>query len=229
MDIVHLLGYVYILVLVVELGKQTSCTVRLSNFSRDHVAFKVMTTNPKNYCVMPNNGVLLPRSTCDVEVFMRAPKVAPSDMQCKDKFLIKSVLASPGDTANSYLELFNEEGRVVESCKLRVVYEFSSNQQSSNSEISAAAAGKQWRDVGDLFIGAITIVLLCLIFGYLIVKMLPLIWSLTFMITMLVIKMTKKLVSDSVEDWVVKTLLYLSVHFLSVVFKRRQSRPNNES
>lgn len=35
---------------------------------------------------------------------------------------------------------------------------------------------------------------------------------------MLVIKMVKKLVSDSVEDWIVKTLLYIVMHF---VFRRK--------
>lgn len=46
------------------------------------------------------------------------------------------------------------------------------------------------------------------------------------MITMLIIKMTNKLVSDSVEDWVVKTLLYLVFHLFSVVFKRRWNSTN---
>jgi len=27
---------------------------------------QVKTTNPKKYCVRPNNGVVLPRSTCDI-------------------------------------------------------------------------------------------------------------------------------------------------------------------
>ena len=28
--------------------------------------FQVKTTNPKKYCVRPNTGVVLPRSTCEV-------------------------------------------------------------------------------------------------------------------------------------------------------------------
>lgn len=28
--------------------------------------FQVKTTNPKKYCVRPNTGIVMPRSTCDV-------------------------------------------------------------------------------------------------------------------------------------------------------------------
>ncbi|KAM3266900.1 Vesicle-associated protein 1-1 [Capsicum chinense] len=107
-----------------ELKKQISCSLQLSNKTENHVAFKVKTTNPKKYCVRPNTGIVSPRSTCDVVVTMQAQKEAPADMQCKDKFLLQSVVASavtsPKDITQ---EMFNKEpGRVVEECKLRVVY-----------------------------------------------------------------------------------------------------------
>ncbi|XP_044491519.1 vesicle-associated protein 1-2-like [Mangifera indica] len=107
-----------------ELRKQISCSLQLSNKSDDYVAFKVKTTNPKKYCVRPNTGVVLPRSTCDVIVTMQAQKEAPPDMQCKDKFLLQSVVTSPGATAKGVTpEMFNKEaGHNVEECKLRVVY-----------------------------------------------------------------------------------------------------------
>ncbi|GAB2224539.1 hypothetical protein Drorol1_Dr00005301 [Drosera rotundifolia] len=107
-----------------ELRKQISCSLQLSNKTDNHVAFKVKTTNPKKYCVRPNTGVVLPRATCDVIVTMQAQKEAPPDMQCKDKFLLQSVIASPGATAKDITaEMFNKEaGHVVEECKLRVIY-----------------------------------------------------------------------------------------------------------
>ncbi|KAF2315388.1 hypothetical protein GH714_039092 [Hevea brasiliensis] len=73
-------------------GYLLSVELRSSNFH-------VKTTNPKKYCVRPNTGVVSPRSTCDVIVTMQAQKEAPPDMQCKDKFLLQSVVASPGATA----------------------------------------------------------------------------------------------------------------------------------
>ncbi|OMO78528.1 Major sperm protein [Corchorus capsularis] len=107
-----------------ELRKQISCSLNLSNKTDNYVAFKVKTTNPKKYCVRPNTGVVLPRSSCNVIVTMQAQKEAPADMQCKDKFLLQSVVASPGATAKDITpEMFNKEsGHNVEECKLRVVY-----------------------------------------------------------------------------------------------------------
>ncbi|XP_044486691.1 vesicle-associated protein 1-2-like [Mangifera indica] len=107
-----------------ELKKQISSSLLLSNKTDNYVAFKVKTTNPKKYCVRPNTGIVLPRSTCDVIVTMQAQKEAPADMQCKDKFLLQSVKANDGITAKDInAEMFNKEaGHVFEECKLRVVY-----------------------------------------------------------------------------------------------------------
>ncbi|KAE9613804.1 hypothetical protein Lal_00016332 [Lupinus albus] len=107
-----------------ELKKQISCSLQLLNKTDSYVAFKVKTTNPKKYCVRPNTGIVMPRSTCDIMVTMQAQKEAPPDMQCKDKFLLQSVktndAASPKDIS---ADMFNKEaGHVVEDCKLRVVY-----------------------------------------------------------------------------------------------------------
>ncbi|MFS7996963.1 putative major sperm protein (MSP) [Helianthus anomalus] len=107
-----------------ELKKQISCSLQLSNKTENHVAFKVKTTNPKKYCVRPNTGVVLPRSTCDVIVTMQAQKEAPPDMQCRDKFLLQSVVATPGIAAKDITpDMFSKApGRVVEECKLKVLY-----------------------------------------------------------------------------------------------------------
>ncbi|GAB4834176.1 Vesicle-associated protein 1-2 [Ancistrocladus abbreviatus] len=107
-----------------ELKKQISCSLQLANKSDNYIAFKVKTTNPKKYCVRPNTGVVLPRSTCDIIVTMQAQKEAPPDMQCKDKFLLQSVIAPAGVSAKDITtEMFNKEaGNVVEETKLRVVY-----------------------------------------------------------------------------------------------------------
>ncbi|KAL1826374.1 hypothetical protein ACET3Z_004786 [Daucus carota] len=119
-----------------ELKKQISSSLTLFNKSDKHVAFKVKTTNPKKYCVRPNTGVVQPGSTCDITVTMQAQKEAPPDMQCKDKFLLQSIVASPGADAKDITpEMFSKEaGHVVEECKLRVVYVAPSNLPSSVTE-----------------------------------------------------------------------------------------------
>nr|TKR75230.1 hypothetical protein D5086_0000287490 [Populus alba] len=52
---------------------------------------------------------------------MQAQKESPPDMQCKDKFLLQSVVAPDGTTTNKITsEMFNKEGdKVVEEFKLR--------------------------------------------------------------------------------------------------------------
>ncbi|XP_009770191.1 vesicle-associated protein 1-2-like [Nicotiana sylvestris] len=107
-----------------ELKKQISCSLQLTNKSDNYVAFKVKTTNPKKYCVRPNTGIVMPHSTCDVTVTMQAQKEAPPDMQCKDKFLLQSVVVGPGTTPKDITpEMFNKEsGNHVDECKLRVAY-----------------------------------------------------------------------------------------------------------
>ncbi|KAJ0967049.1 hypothetical protein J5N97_023966 [Dioscorea zingiberensis] len=107
-----------------ELKKQISCSLQLSNKTDEYVAFKVKTTSPKKYCVRPNTGVVSPRSTCDVIVTMQAQREMPPDMQCKDKFLVQSVVTSHGASPKDITpEMFTKEsGNAVDEVKLRVVY-----------------------------------------------------------------------------------------------------------
>ncbi|XP_058766228.1 vesicle-associated protein 1-4-like isoform X1 [Vicia villosa] len=114
-----------------ELKKQISCSLQLLNKSDNCVAFKVKTTHPKKYCVKPNNGVVLPRSTFDVRVIMQAQTEAPPDMQCPDKFLFQSIVAKHktyhsknGATTKDFTpQMFDKEfGYEVKECKLRVIY-----------------------------------------------------------------------------------------------------------
>ncbi|KAM0002264.1 putative major sperm protein (MSP) [Helianthus debilis subsp. tardiflorus] len=107
-----------------ELNKQINSSLKLTNNSDDHVGYKVKTTNPKKYCVRPNTGVVLPRSTCEIIVTMQAQKEAPPDMQCRDKFLLQSVIAKEGATPKDITpEMFTKDsGNKVEECKLKVVY-----------------------------------------------------------------------------------------------------------
>ncbi|KAJ0594575.1 putative major sperm protein (MSP) [Helianthus annuus] len=55
---------------------------------------------------------------------MQAQKEAPPDMQCRDKFLLQSVIAKAGATPKDITpEMFTKDsGNKVEECKLRVVY-----------------------------------------------------------------------------------------------------------
>ncbi|XP_066339370.1 vesicle-associated protein 1-2-like [Miscanthus floridulus] len=106
------------------LDKQISCPLRLANRTDRTVAFKVKTTNPRKYCVRPNNGVVPPQSSCTVVVTMQAQKVVPPDLQCKDKFLVQSVVVSDGLSAKDITsQMFVKEGgNVMGEVKLKVAY-----------------------------------------------------------------------------------------------------------
>ncbi|CAA0842687.1 Vesicle-associated protein 1-3 [Striga hermonthica] len=107
-----------------ELKKQSSCYMQLSNKTDQYIAFKVKTTNPKKYCVGPNAGVVLPNSACNVRVTLQAQEEAPLDMQCRDKFLVQSVVAPQGASSKDVTqEMFTrEDGKIVDEFRLRVVY-----------------------------------------------------------------------------------------------------------
>ncbi|KAH9688467.1 Vesicle-associated protein 2-2 [Citrus sinensis] len=108
---------------IFELKKQSSCSVRLTNNTHHYIAFKVKTTSPKKYCVRPNVGIILPKSTCDFNVTMQAQAVAPPDMVCKDKFLIQSTVVPVGTTDEDITaSMFaKDDGRYIQENKLRVI------------------------------------------------------------------------------------------------------------
>ncbi|XP_059280592.1 vesicle-associated protein 2-2-like [Lycium ferocissimum] len=106
-----------------EVKKQSSCAVHIANITDQYVAFKVKTTSPKKYCVRPNIGVIKPKSTYDFTVTMQAQRTAPSDMQCKDKFLIQCTVVPFGTSEEEIpSSMFSKDnGKYIEECKLKVV------------------------------------------------------------------------------------------------------------
>ncbi|KAK9933674.1 hypothetical protein M0R45_020856 [Rubus argutus] len=106
-----------------EVKKHSTCSIQLGNRSDQYVAFKVKTTSPKKYCVRPNAGIIKPKETCDFTVTMQAQKVAPPDLQCKDKFLIQCTVIPFGTSEEDVTsDMFaKDSGKYIEEKKLRVV------------------------------------------------------------------------------------------------------------
>ncbi|KAL8539790.1 hypothetical protein ACS0TY_001407 [Phlomoides rotata] len=164
---------------------------------------------------------------------MAAPEEAPSDMQCNDNILIKSVVVHPWYTVEQSQQLFKKNKYEDGDWKLRVVHVLSNLDRSGEEGASLNGSTVQERSlndteqdrngrrVGDLLTRGLTIVFLCLIFGYILVKMLPIIWSLTFMITVFVINMGRRVVSDSIQDWIARAMFYLCFHWIQALFQRR--------
>ncbi|CAD5315216.1 unnamed protein product [Arabidopsis thaliana] len=104
----------------IELNKQGSCSLNLTNKTDNYVAFKAKTTKPKMYCVKPSVGVVLPRSSCEV----LALKEAPADRQCKDKLLFQCKVVEPGTMDKEVTsEMFSKEaGHRVEETIFKIIY-----------------------------------------------------------------------------------------------------------
>lgn len=62
--------------------------------SANPLAYKVKTTAPQRYCVRPNNGVLPPGETIEVQVLLNIVKDAPPNLETRDKFQIQSIVLS---------------------------------------------------------------------------------------------------------------------------------------
>ncbi|KAG8370056.1 hypothetical protein BUALT_Bualt14G0077900 [Buddleja alternifolia] len=114
---------------IFEVKKQSSCAVHLANVTDQYVAFKVKTTSPKKYCVRPNVGIIKPKSTCDFTVTMQAQKSAPSELQCKDKFLIQSTVVPFGTTEEEIMPgMFSKDSqKYIDETKLRVALTIAPN------------------------------------------------------------------------------------------------------
>ncbi|CAN1195566.1 Vesicle-associated protein 2-1 [Linum perenne] len=126
---------------IFEVDKQSFCDLKVVNNTERHVAFKVKTTSPKKYFVRPNTGVIQPWDSCVIRVTLQAQREAPPDMICKDKFLLLSTTVPqqtdvvdelPPDTFTK-----DSNGRVVEECKLRVLYIPPSTQGNGEDELKS--------------------------------------------------------------------------------------------
>ncbi|MCJ1279970.1 phosphatidylinositol-binding protein scs2 [Puttea exsequens] len=101
--------------------------LRLSNPSKDPIAFKVKTTAPKQYCVRPNSGRIEVGSEVEVQVLLQAMREdPPEDARCRDKFLVQSVAITPERDLGSVTAIWQNVEKVakgaVEERKIRVSF-----------------------------------------------------------------------------------------------------------
>ncbi|KAG5352089.1 hypothetical protein C0989_003888 [Termitomyces sp. Mn162] len=99
----------------------------ITNHNSLPIAFKVKTTAPKLYCVRPNSGRIDSGESLDVSVMLQPLKEdPPSNVKCKDKFLIQSTLITPAREAMNAADIWSspdtsDEGKVHQH-KLRVAF-----------------------------------------------------------------------------------------------------------
>merc|ERR1711934_1188306 len=75
----------------VVVGDYSKRQMRLHNKGNKPIAYKIKTTNPKQYFVRPNQGVVGPNERKPIAVMMGKLSEMPQD-KCKDKFLVQSIV-----------------------------------------------------------------------------------------------------------------------------------------
>ncbi|XP_075488735.1 vesicle-associated protein 1-2-like [Primulina tabacum] len=229
-----------------EGNKELSSSIKLRNTTENHVAFKVLCTKRRRYGVQPWIGVLSPGGSCEVTVKTQAPRRAPTSMQTwqgRDIFKIQSVFARPGTTKEDAPNLFNTAvAHMIEESKLQVVYTLPQAQvatldahnlreslatsevdepgsiveATASQEIQISVRDRNIIRVGGLILMCFIGIFIVVVSYYLMKQTCSLIWTLTESMVMLMMKMVTKLVSESIEDWVAKTVICV---FMSIVYK----------
>lgn len=106
---------------------EVSQTLKIKNPNPTHVAFKVKTTAPKQYCVRPNCGKIEPGKDVEVLVLLQAMKEDPPlETKCRDKFLVQSV-AVASDNEDSvggptWRNVDEADKTAIQEKKIKVAY-----------------------------------------------------------------------------------------------------------
>ena len=84
----------------------------IASRSQHTLVFKVKTTNPKRYCVRPNNATLQPGASVDIKIVLQKIPAAESDAAVNsvksDKFLIEFAYQdAPAMAGVEVSDLFN--------------------------------------------------------------------------------------------------------------------------
>lgn len=106
-----------------QLGKQMLSTIHVANNGEQRIAYKIKTTAPKKYVVRPSSGIADAHSSVSVQVIMQAQKEQPLDLNCKDKFMVQTVVLAEGEDIDK--DTFNKDVRKegLREARLRVVLE----------------------------------------------------------------------------------------------------------
>ncbi|KAG0169479.1 phosphatidylinositol-binding protein scs2 [Apophysomyces sp. BC1034] len=99
----------------------------VKNPGGEHIAFKVKTTAPKQYCVRPNAGLIEPNSEVEVQIILQPFREEPPvDFKCKDKFLVQTAAIKPGYASLSVADLWGsietESKEKIHQHKLRCLF-----------------------------------------------------------------------------------------------------------
>merc|ERR1711865_241022 len=119
----------------VKVGEYSKRQMRLNNLGNAPMAYKIKTTNPKEYFVRPNQGVVLPKERAIIQVMMGKLSQLPKE-KCKDKFLVQSCQyegkVPEGDKFDWKKEVTEKTPNAdISECRLRCVFQLSDDKEST--------------------------------------------------------------------------------------------------
>merc|ERR1712086_589013 len=111
----------------VKVGDYSKRQMRLNNLGKVPIAYKIKTTNPKEYFVRPNQGVVQPKERAIIQVMMGKLSQLPKE-KCKDKFLVQSCQYEGNIPAEDKFDWKKEvtektPNADISECRLRCVFQ----------------------------------------------------------------------------------------------------------
>lgn len=118
-------------------------TLTLTNPSDKFVCFKVKTTAPKQYCVRPNSGVILPHANKLITVMLQPLEGANNADIARHKFMVQTCYAPSADIDLEKIWKDTDPNNLMYS-KLMVVFENPRNNSTSQFAREEAPAAIQY-------------------------------------------------------------------------------------
>lgn len=108
--------------LPVQLQRQISRSIQLSNVTDDCIAFRISTSSTLPYCIKPEKDIIPRQSCCEVTVTLDAKKAPDYKNGTTGEFYVESTRVDEGlTTANITDDMFREEAdKVVDKVTLTV-------------------------------------------------------------------------------------------------------------
>ncbi|GJM95565.1 hypothetical protein PR202_ga12319 [Eleusine coracana subsp. coracana] len=108
--------------LPIELNKEISCSIELTNDTDDYFAFRISTTSLRPYCVLQDKDIVPPRSKYSVIIVLKALDNVPPHNYRKDEFSVQSTRVNKSFTALDIAGvMFNEDhGKAVDKVNVMI-------------------------------------------------------------------------------------------------------------
>lgn len=105
--------------------KPTMSTLKMISYDKRLVAFKIKTTAPKYYCVVPTHGYIASNSEAIIYITYKGNEEDIKNAKIKHKFLVQTTYGPVDDTSilpDRYWKELNKEAKIFE-CKFQCLFD----------------------------------------------------------------------------------------------------------